>query len=549
MLVTLDQNDRVMTVNQRFLDGTGHEPGDVVGHRFWDEFLGVGSRVFYQTQLAPVLQLDHRLDEVMVDLRTADGRRLPALMNVVREVDTRGQAAGTHIALMTVPDRRAFEDRLRQSRDEAEQAQRMADLARMRLELSAQANSALTGTMDVELALQQLTRTLTQQAADCCIIRVTDPEDPSAGYCAAAHTDPARQSDIESLAEALSTETGRTSQLSRLFRHGSAALFTDLGDSADDPHLRKLCAAVGLTSVIIVPVTMRNANVAVIAVGRGHQRASFTEDDLADVTDIASRTGIVIESLRRQAREHSNSIALQNALLTTPPKAERFEIVTRYLPATDDNEVGGDWYDALLLPDGEPLLVIGDVIGHDIHAAAAMGQLRGIIRTVAYTTSGSPSEILTQADHTARGLGVPVLATAILARLHTAPDGGTTMEWSNAGHPPPLLITSSEVQVLTADSDRLLGLPVELQQPRHDHTRSVHAGDTLIFYTDGLIERTDETLDRGIAMLVQRLLPSIGNSLDDLCDAILQGRRGDTRDDIALLAMRLGGLSSGWSGR
>ena len=565
MLVTLDQHDRVVAVNARFLDGTGHDRDAVLARVFWVDLLAVGSRVFYYTQLAPVLELDGRLEEVMVDLRTADGGRVPALMNASRHTDADGVMLSTSVALMTVRDRRAFENRLRQARNDAEQAHRDAELARhdaeqarleaeralraeaharSRLELLAQANTALASSLDVEIALYRLARTLTAWLADWCLIHVPDPANPSTVHWAATHTDVAHQSDIERLADLLPARRRAGSPLDQVLHGGAAALLAHLSDDqrdglAGDDESRALFATLGLTSLIVVPAAVRGTQVAAITLGRGHQRAAFTADDLADVTDLAARTGIVIDNLRRSAREHSNSIALQHALLTTPPTAAGFEIVTRYLPATTGNEVGGDWYDALLLHDGTPLVVIGDVVGHDIHAAAAMGQLRGIIRTLAYTTTGTPSEILTQADATARGVGVDVLATAVVGHLHSGPAGDTIVQWSSAGHPPPLLITASGVTVLHATPDRILGLPGELARPRHDHTHVLHPGDTVVLYTDGLVERTDDTLDNGIANIASAVASTAGLRLDEVCDAILQARCGDTRDDIALLAIQL----------
>lgn len=554
MLLTLGPDDRVIAVNQRFLDGAGYHRSDVLDRVFWDELLAVGSKVFYRTQLAPVLELDRRLTEVMVDLRAADGHPIPALLSAARR-DGDAEPDGhrvTDIALMTVPDRRAFEDRLRRARDEAEQAHRSAERAlhaeahaRLRLELLAQANTALASSLDVDVALQQLARTLASRLADWCLIYLTDTADPADLHWAAGHSDPARQGDLELLADHLLADTRSGSKLHDVLHDNSATLLTTISDdqqseSTDSDKVRALYSAVGLGSLIVAPAAARHTRVATIALGRGDQRPPFSADDLADVTDVAARAGIVIDNLRRHAREHSNSIALQHALLTTAPHAPGFRIATRYLPATNGNEVGGDWYDALLQPDGTPLLVIGDVVGHDIHAAAAMGQLRGIIRTLAYTSSGAaPSQLLTRADATARGLGVNVLATAVLARLHHGSKGETILHWTVAGHPPPLLVTDDGVRVLHAAPDRLLGLPTELQQPRHDHGAPLRPGDTLVLYTDGLVERADEFLDEGLAALAEAIGPLAGRDPDRLCDAVLQARRGDTRDDIALLAIQV----------
>jgi serine phosphatase RsbU (regulator of sigma subunit) len=228
-------------------------------------------------------------------------------------------------------------------------------------------------------------------------------------------------------------------------------------------------------------------------------------------------------------------------LLTAPPNIEPFTIVTRYLPATDGAEVGGDWYDAFAQPGGGVAIAIGDVVGHDIHAAAAMGQLRGIIRTIANAMPGTPADTLSRADRAAESLQVQTFATAILAQIEPEPSdatGGRIVIWSNAGHPPPILISrAGEVRLLTAKPDPMLG--ADMGAVRHDRTTDLHVGDTLLLYTDGLIERRDEDIDVGLA----RLAASVGHGhelpLTELCDVILAQCSGGHQDDIALLALRI----------
>jgi serine phosphatase RsbU (regulator of sigma subunit) len=250
----------------------------------------------------------------------------------------------------------------------------------------------------------------------------------------------------------------------------------------------------------------------------------------------------VIDNVRRHAREHGNSVALQQGLLTSPPATPGAELVTRYLPASTENEVGGDWYDAFLQSDGTPVIVIGDVVGHDILAAAAMGQLRGVIRTIGYVRQSTPADILTRTDSTARGLGVAVLASAFLARLVIRPDGAT-LQWSNAGHPPPLLIRrDGSVRTIAATPEPILGIPLPIE--RHEHAVELSPGDVLLLYTDGLIERADEDIDDSIAQLAERLRHAQHLPLDQLCDVVLSGHSGGRRDDIALLAMRFLGADA-----
>jgi PAS domain S-box-containing protein len=545
-LLRLDASGRVVAANAHFLAQTGHLPHDVHGRLLWSDLLSPGSRVIYQTQLAPVLELDGQLREVLIELRTSGGERLPVLLNATSVRDSDGKVACTNVALMSIPDRRAYENELRQARDEAERA-RAADLhARHRLELLTQASTALASSTDVNIALARLATVLASGFADWSIVYAPAAEDTDAVSWSAAHIDSRQQLQVERLAALLPGHARTVSALRRALDHGEPTLIADVSEqhllaSTGSPEVLASYAALGVGSAVVVPIMARGLDVAAIIAVRSPARVRFDSDDLADLQDLASRAGIVIDNLRRQAREHSNSVALQQALLTTAPEAPGLQIATRYLPATNGNEVGGDWYDTFLQLDGAPVFVIGDVVGHDIHAAAGMGQLRGVLRTVGYLESGTPAQILTRADAAARGLSVAVLATALVARIETGPDGTATLCWSNAGHPPPVLITQHGARLLDAAPDRPLGLMRSLDRPRHDHRVAIAPGDTLLLYTDGLVERTDEELDAGLARLIDRLAGATDADLDEFCELVLKEHSPalGIRDDVALLAVRV----------
>jgi serine phosphatase RsbU (regulator of sigma subunit) len=239
--------------------------------------------------------------------------------------------------------------------------------------------------------------------------------------------------------------------------------------------------------------------------------------------------------------------ALQQALLTPPPEPDHLHVVVRYRTADDVARVGGDWYDAFMQPDGATVLVVGDVVGHDSVAAASMGQLRGLLRALAYSADDSaradaPAAILTRFEHAARGLSVEALATAILARIERVPDepvsGVRRLRWSNAGHPSPALLEADgTVTILDRRPNLMLG--VDPDAPRQDHTILLPDGATLVLYTDGLVERRDASFDEGIEGLRAALTDLAGTPLDELCDTVLERLAPHTgEDDIALVAVR-----------
>ena len=280
----------------------------------------------------------------------------------------------------------------------------------------------------------------------------------------------------------------------------------------------------------------------------------FDDDELDLVDAFAAQCAQALERIRaadaqravaQQVRELAET--LQQALLTPPPQTERLSVVVRYRPAADQAQVGGDWYDAFQQPDGSTMLVIGDVVGHDGRAAAEMGHLRGLLRALAYRPAGDgepdpPSAVLTRVEHAARGLAVDALATAVLMRVTPAADHATSgdlaVQWTNAGHLPPVLVLADGTSsLLETEPDLLLGvLPDSV---RTDHTAVLPAGATLLLFTDGLVERRGRGLDDGLDLLRAALSGLQGDPLDVLCDAVLTRLAvGAGQDDIALLAVR-----------
>ncbi|GLY06773.1 PP2C family protein-serine/threonine phosphatase [Actinoplanes sp. NBRC 101535] len=257
--------------------------------------------------------------------------------------------------------------------------------------------------------------------------------------------------------------------------------------------------------------------------------------------------------------EHQMSEALQLSLLTAPARPEDLDVAVRYRSAAEQTHVGGDWYDSFLLPDGSLALVVGDVSGHDRHAAAVMAQMRNLLRGVAYDGDRSPAQILTTLDAAMRGLRVGSFATAILARVEHD-ENGHRLRWSNAGHPPPVLIPpDGPARLLTTPVDILLGLgltgaarpapsPADSGSPRsavraagntrRDHVVGLPPGSVVVLYTDGLVERRGQIIDAGLADLTDTLTAHAGRSVEDLCDLLLD-RFADSEDDIALVILRI----------
>ena len=271
---------------------------------------------------------------------------------------------------------------------------------------------------------------------------------------------------------------------------------------------------------------------------------TLDEGEVELLAALAAQCAQTLERIRARAAEQERHAAvqgmaeaLQRSLLTEPPQADHLEVAVRYLPAATEAQVGGDWYDAFLLRDGRTALVIGDVTGHDRHAAAAMAQVRNVLRGVAHSQPGSPASVLAALDGALRDLAVDTLATAVLATVERGSGDDRLLRWSNAGHPPPLLVgADGGVRLLTSEPDLLLGFdPTAL---RTDHEVPLEPGATVLLYTDGLVERREASIDDGTARLVETVGRWASAPLEELCDRVLGDLAGAVDDDVALLALR-----------
>ena len=247
---------------------------------------------------------------------------------------------------------------------------------------------------------------------------------------------------------------------------------------------------------------------------------------------VASSIGQALDRIDAREGEHSFSEALQRNLLTRPPQPPGIEVAVRYRPATRLAQVGGDWYDAFPGAGGALTLAVGDVAGHDRHAAAAMAQIRNLLRGVAYADPGSPARSLVTLDRAMAGLGVHEFVTAVLAELD-----GRTLRWSNAGHPPPVVLgPDGRARLLETVPEPLLGLAFPA---RSDHRAELEPGSTIVLYTDGLVERRSEPLDHGLAWLTGALEGRHELGAEAICNHLLAQLDATSDDDVALLVVRL----------
>ena len=423
-----------------------------------------------------------------------------------------------------------------------------AAVALSRVAVLAQVTQAVTSTLDAQETIERLSRLVVPVLADWCTVHTAD-EAGRVHQAAAQHRDGAAGQVLARFAQAQAVVLDPAAPTRRVLRTEEGLLLDAEPDGPADALARglpegapELCRQLGCASVLVVPLRTRDGAVGVLTLGRGADREPYGEAEMHDALDLGRRAGMALQHAQMFRRQQHYAESLQRSMLTRLPEPDHLHVVARYVPAGKEAQVGGDWYDAFLQPDGATVLVVGDVTGHDIDAAAMMGQLRNLVRGTAYDRQEPPASVLARVDRALRGLEVDTLATVVLARVEQTEEhrlqGLRRLRWSNAGHLPPMVLhADGTVEVLDRPSDLLLGLDAD--SPREDHDVVLHPDDTVLLYTDGLVERRDSPLEHGLARLRQALAAIGQVPLDQLCDELVARLVPPAADDdIALVALR-----------
>jgi anti-sigma regulatory factor (Ser/Thr protein kinase) len=290
-----------------------------------------------------------------------------------------------------------------------------------------------------------------------------------------------------------------------------------------------------VASVIGVPL-LTEGEVGGVVVTSAAPPRRFTADDLSMLRLAADRVALAIDHARVYEREHRIAETLQRSLLPEHlPQLPGLDVAARYIPAADEAEVGGDWYDVLSVPGGGVGLVMGDVAGKGLAAASMVGRLRSALR--AYALEGhAPARVLEQLN---RLIWTEAEESQMATLIYVVVDPGEgEVRWVNAGHPPPLLLDGeAHPQYLEGGSSVPLGV---LPFPSFEEVAvPMDSGGTVVLYTDGLVERAGEHIDRGLGRLA-KAVRAAPTGPEELCDHVLGQLvpEGGTPDDVALLTLR-----------
>ncbi|MFD5385823.1 SpoIIE family protein phosphatase [Streptomyces sp. NPDC127074] len=286
----------------------------------------------------------------------------------------------------------------------------------------------------------------------------------------------------------------------------------------------------GVHSYLAAPLIARGSVLGTLSLHRTINPRPFDEEDLTLACELAIRAALCIDNARLYARERDAALTLQRSLLSQQPRdLDGLEIASRYLPAV--SAAGGDWFDVLPLPDGRVGLVVGDVMGKGIHAAAIMGQLRTATRAFSRLDL-PPAQVLCHLDEI-----TPSLGESIATCLYAVCDPRTgRCEMSTAGHLPPVLVQpGGEAELIDIPTGAPLGVG---GVPFASVERELAEGALLALFTDGLVEKRHQSIDVGLHTLVQLLRRHQG-PLERICDQVLAALHGAPDDDVALLLARL----------
>jgi PAS domain S-box-containing protein len=292
----------------------------------------------------------------------------------------------------------------------------------------------------------------------------------------------------------------------------------------------------GTDGVVVhaVPGRRRTLGILVTIPRVGGGIDDLSPDDRAVLNLVVRRVGMAVDNVRLYAREHQLAETLQRAMLPEQAEVSDLDIWTYYAPSSSHAQVGGDWYDVLQVTPDVVALVIGDVVGHDVEAAAAMGQLRSVVRSYAFDCD-EPGVVLDRVDQLIAGMRVPRSASLVLAMLVRSA-AGWTLRYARAGHLPPLLLRGGEAHQLLGAGGTMVGFAA---RPRESDTKDLRPGDVLVLYTDGLIERRARSLKDGLAALTQ-VGSAIGSSDAAGVGEELLSRLADApEDDVAVVVVRV----------
>ncbi|MEU6015293.1 SpoIIE family protein phosphatase [Streptomyces sp. NPDC047515] len=476
-------------------------------------------------------------DGVVTDEVLRSGNRLLAVN--LRPTDARGGPPGTVATLRDTTELRKITGR--------------AELVHERLLLLYEAGNRIGTTLDVTRTAQELAEVATPGFADVTTVDLADPAMPG--------EEPIAQSDtpLDMRRTAVATTdpdqplypVGRLvgfvpSRIHAMRVHSASTglgpeVIAQLGWRYWDPERAAGILDYGFHSVLSVPLHARGVILGLANFWRAGDSEPFDDDDQSFAEELVARAAVSVDNARRYTREHEMAVTLQRSLLPSDlPEQNALDVAHRYLPARA--EVGGDWFDVIPLSGARVALVVGDVVGHGLHAAATMGRLRTSIHNFS-ALDFAPDELLGHLDEavsridqgeTTNGGSAEITGATCLYAIYDAVSGNCSV--ARAGHPSPaLVLPDGTVEFPEVPAGLPLGIGGMPFEAAEFH---VPEGSRLVLYTDGLIELRDRDIDAGLELL-RTTLAGRDRTPEETCDDLLDAMLSDQpSDDVVLLVAR-----------
>ncbi len=414
-------------------------------------------------------------------------------------------------------------------------ANRIAGERAAQLSFLVEASAALASSLDFESTLQRVATLAVPVLADWCAIDMLD--DGILRPVAVAHVDPAKIALAAQLRERYPTDMDDPSGAPAVARTGRSELYSHIPEelleagARDEEHLR-LIRELKLRSALIVPLAARGRTLGVLTLIAAESDRSYTEVDVRFAEEVARRAGVAIDNAQVHSQTLQASLQLQRAVLPASfPPTPPWQVGVHYRPA-GRTEVGGDFYDAVALKDDRLVVFVGDVMGRGVVAAAAMAQMRASLR--AYVAlDPAPVTVVERLSLMFDTYELTQLVTVLIGVIDPRTD---SVELVSAGHLPPLVVRDDgRVERLVVPSSPPLGAG---RFARSRTTAPFTAGDTLLLFTDGLVERRDEDIDTSLDRLtaaVTALGGELGDAaLSELADNVCAPGHDD---DVTMIAI------------
>jgi PAS domain S-box-containing protein len=418
--------------------------------------------------------------------------------------------------------------------------------ARLRLELLAHASDVLGESLDYRAALGDLARIIVPDMADWCAVTLVEAN--GTHQISVAHSDPAKLELARELVRRYPPDPDAETGSAGVLRTGRPELRSRIPDSflesiAKDEEHAAILRALGIRSMIVVPLTARGRTLGTLALMMAESGRTYVQDDVALATELARRAATAIDTARLYQDRDQVARTLQRSVLPPDlPDVPGVELAAVYHPAGGGGDVGGDFYDAFETGDGAVFLAIGDVCGKGAPAAALTGIARHTVRAAA-VRERSPCAILRTLNQALlRQMVERRFCTVAVGRLEPRIDGAR-LTVCCGGHPPPLLIRSDGTVEEAGTPGTLLGIYAEVQLT--DLVVDLARGDAVVFYTDGVTEERLAGTMFGEERLAELLRSSAGMSAAGIADrierSVLEFKPGPTADDVAVIVLRLAG--------